>query len=267
MSTFLYTRPTERLGGTLAVNSGTPDTAYLPANLDDGQPYLPAKLGSTTGSWTRDLTNPTRVDFCAVLHHNLAAGVDLRLQGHTADAWGAPDVDLPFTVPAAHADGFTKNLWLDLTALLPVAANRTKRWWRLLINSANTANVAVGEWAMYSAVRNFGVRNVAWGSRRRFYRPSIVHETEFMLRRGYDLGTTIRGCEVDLEATDAVRNDVDQLFRTAGETKPFVIVPNRDEDEAWFVTLMENELEYERARRNHNPLTLEFRELSRGLTL
>lgn len=268
MSTFLYTRPTERLAGTLAVNTGVEDTAYPSANLDDGLPFKPAKLTGTTGSWTRDLGSALQVDFCAVIHHNLIAALDLRLQGHTANAWGAPDVNLAFTIPAAHADGFTKNVFLDLTTLVPVAANRTKRWWRLLINSANSSAVAVGEWPMYSAVRNFGVRNISWGSKRTLKRPSIVHETDFGFRRGYDLGTSIRSCEVELEATDTVRDDVEQLFRSAsGEVSSFVIVPHKEQDEPWFVTLVGPEWEYERERRNHNPMTLTFMEQSRGLRL
>lgn len=267
MSTFLYTRPSERLAGTLAVNTGVGDASYLPANLDDGLPSKPAKLTGTTGSWTRDLGSAKQVDFCAVIHHNLDAALDLRLQGHTSNAWGAPDVNLAFTIPAAHADGFTKNVFLDVAALVPVAANRTKRWWRLLINSANTNPVAVGEWAMYSAVRTFGVRNISWGSVRKLHRPSIVHETEYMVRRSYELGTSVRACEIELEATDVVRDEVDALFRTAGDVNPFVIVPHKDQDEPWFVTLLEAAFEYERAHRNYNPLALQFQEVSRGLRL
>jgi hypothetical protein len=268
MSTFLYTRPTERLGGTLAVNTGTEDTAYVAANLDDNLPFKPAKLTGTTGSWTRDLGSSLQVDFAAVIHHNLSAGLDLRLQGHPTDAWGAPDVNLAFTIPAAHADGFTKNVFLDVTAFVPLAANRTKRWWRLLINSANAFPVAVGEWTMYSAIRNFGIRNISKGSTRRTLRPSVVHETELLFRRGFDLGTTLRACDVELEATDVTRDDVDALYRSAsGEVKPFVIVPHREQDEPWFVTLVGEAFEYERAHRNYNPLSLSFQELARGLTL
>lgn len=268
MSTFLYTRPTERRGGVLAVNTGIEDTAYVAANLDDGLPFKPAKLTGTTGSWTRDLGSSLQVDFVAVVHHNLAAGVDLRLQGHPTSAWGAPDIDLAFTIPAAHADGFTKNVFIDVSAFIPLAANRTKRWWRLLVNSANTVPVAVGEWCVYSAVRNFGIRNISWGSNRTLLKPSIVHETEFAFRRGYNLGTSIRGCEVELEATDVSRDDVDALFRSAGgEVSPFIIVPHREQDEPWFVTLIGDTFTYAREHRNYNPISLAFRELSRGLTL
>jgi len=267
MSNFLYTRPTERLAGTLAVNSGVVDSAYLPANLDDGFPHKPAKLTGTTGSWTRDLGSALQVDFCAVFHHNLAAAVDLRLQGHTSDAWGGPDVNLAFTVVAAHADGFTKNVYIDLTGLLS-AAGRTKRWWRLLVNSANTSAVAVGEWAMYSAVRNFGVRNISKGSDRTTRRPALTHETELLVKRSYDLGTTIRGVKVTAESTDLTLADIDAWHRSSsGGVKPFTIVPNKDEDEPWFVTFQAEDLAWKRENRNYNPLSLEFQEVSRGLTL
>lgn len=269
MSNFLYTRPTERYAGTLAVNTGIEDAAYLSANLDDGFPHKPAKLTGTTGSWTRDLATSQQVDFAAIIHHNLAAGVVLKLQGHPTNTWGAPDVDLSYTILAAHADGFTKNVYFDVSALVPVAANRTKRFWRLFISTANTVPVAVGEWAVYSAIRNFGIRNISWGSERTLRRPALIHETELLVRRSYDLGTSIRGVAVDCETTNAVRDDIEAWHRASqGTVLPFVIVPNKDEDEPWFVTFMgEGDLTWTREHRNYNPLHLEFQEVSRGLTL
>jgi hypothetical protein len=254
------------LTGTLAVNTGTGDTSYPAANLDNNMPSKPAKLTGTTGSWTRNLGSAMRADICAVFHHNFQTALDVKLQGHTSNSWGAPDVNLSFSIPAAHVDGFTKNVWLDIESLVPTAGNRTKQWWRLLINAANATPVAVGEWAMYSSQRNFGIRNIKWGSTRRLYRPSIVHETEYMLRRSYDIGTTIRGCQVELEATDTVRDDVEALVRAAqGEVLPITMLGHKDYDEPWFATLIGNQLEWTREHRNYNPLTLEFRELSRGL--
>lgn len=265
---FLYTRPTERLGGTLAVQTGTAAVGYPADYLDDNQPHLPAKLVETSGAWTRDLGAPMQVDFCAVIHHNLNVGVVVRLQGHGSNVWTSPDVDLTLVLPPPHADGFTCNLWVDVAKAVPLAASRTKQWWRLVVMTVNTAPVAVGEWAMYSTVRNLGIRNISKGSQRRVHRPSIIHETELLVRRSYDLGTSLRSVQVSVESTDLYRADIEEWWRSAnGEVKPFVIVPNRDEDEAWFVTFLEPVLEWAREHKNYNPLGLEFREVSRGLTL
>ena len=266
MSTFLYTRPTERLGGTVAVQSGTAPEGYPPENLDDGLPSKPAKLAETTGAWTRDLITATRVDFCAVIHHNLTAGLNVRLQGNATDVWTAPTVDVPFTITTPHIDLFTKNLWVDLTQAVPVLANRTMRWWRLVVVAANAAPIIVGEWAMYTTVRNFGIRNISKGSKRTTWRPSVTHETDLLVRRSFDLGTTIRAVTVELEATTSTQTDVEAWRRSAGgEVVPFVIVPHREEDEAWFVTFLEPEFSWTREHRNYNPMTLQFQEVTRGL--
>lgn len=265
---FIYTRPTDRLAGTLAVETGTAAVGYPADYLDDNQPHLPAKLVETSGAWTRDFGAPTQVDFCAVIHHNLNVGVVVRLQGHGSNVWTSPDVNLQLVLPPAHADGFTSNLWADVATAVPLAASRTKQWWRLVVVTANAVPVAVGEWAMYSAVRNLGIRNISKGSQRQVHRPAIIHQTELLVRRSYDLGTSLRRVQVAVEATDTYRADIEEWWRSAsGEVKPFVIVPHRDEDEAWFVTFLEQNLGWARDHMNYNPLTLQFQEVSRGLTL
>ena len=266
MSTFVYTRPSEAIGGTFAVNTGVEDTGYLAANIDDGKPEKPAKLTGTTGSWVRSLAAPTQCDFVAIINSNLGASVDVRLQGHTSNAWGAPTLNVGFTIPARLIDQFTVNAWLDLSAIFPSAANRTFQYWRLLVNSANPTPVSVGEWKMYTAYHTFGVRNINLGSTRHWRRPVIVHETDMLVRRTYDLGTTVRACDVDLQATPGVRNELEILFRDAqGPTRPFVIIPNRNEDDAWMVTLMQQDQTYKRSFVYMNELSLSFQELSRGL--
>lgn len=268
MSTFLFTRPSENLArtATVTVNTGVEDAAYPKANIADHHPEKPAKLTGTTGSFVYNLGSAKRADLTCVGHHNLAAGVDLRLQANATDTWGAPTVDLGFTIPARYADNFTVNVWLNLATLLPSVGSRTFQFWRLLVNSANSAPVAIGEWLLYSQRRDLGVRNIKWGSERTMRRPATRHETDLLVRHTYDFGTTVRAVEVEIDPTDATLVDVQEWFRDAkGIADPFVIIPHKDETDAWIVTFDDPDQPYKRVKRNYNTATLRFQEMSRGL--
>jgi hypothetical protein len=119
---------------------------------------------------------------------------------------------------------------------------------------------------MYTAVRNLGVRNVKWGSVRHTKHPAIQHESEFGVRRTYDLGTTIRSVEFDVDQTDAINADIEDWYRdAAGPARPFVIVPHKDYDDAWFVTFNDQERVHTRSNYNVNSSKITLQELSRGL--
>lgn len=266
MSTFLYTRPSDRLIGTMAVNTGSEDAAYLAANLDDSHPEKPAKLSTTTGSWRTDLATAQRVDITAIIHPNFDAGLDVRIQANATDVWTTPTLNYQVTIPARHADLFPVNVWVNLKKIFPLDANRTFRYWRLLINTANSVAVAVGEWPLYQTRRDLGVRNIAWGSTRSFRRPSILHQTDLLVRHAYDYGTTLRAVQVETTATETTLSDIETWFRDSqGITKPFLIVPHEDETDAWMVTFLNPDQPYERNRRNANLITMAFQEQSRGL--
>jgi hypothetical protein len=288
MSYFLYTWPSDRLsvaqyGGSLIADwpgplNGTEDPAYPSANLEDDQPARPAKLLYTYGAWLRSFPAPQQVDFCAIINHNIyaPAGYDwpVYLWGSSTPNIGVqPPLMLQLRVagsvnPYVHVDGSPQNMFVDVASAVPAAINRTWQYWRLVINFGNVAPVAVGEWCLYRTLRNFGVRNISKGSTRTLHRPSITHTTDRMTRLSYDLGVSVREMNVNMEATDAVRFDVEQWFRMSkGTVRPFCIVPNYLQDEAWFVNFGSTDLSWTRNNNNHNPLSLRFQEVSKGLNL
>lgn len=268
MSTFLYTRPTDRLLGTVTVQSGTVEPGYPAVNLDDGQPDKPAKLATPSGAWVRDLGIATRCDVCALIHHNLTAGLNVRLQGNATNVWTAPAVDLPFTMLPPYVDRFNVNVWLDLTLAYPLVAARTMQFWRLAIVGTNAAPVAVGEWVMYTNLRTLGVRNIKKGSERLWKRPTIIHETDFLVRRMYSMTTVVRAVNVDIDPTNPILAEVEAWQRsTLGPALPFLIVPHRSEADAWFVVFTNDEQSYLREHQNFNTAQLTFQEMSRGLYL
>jgi len=269
VSTFLYTRPSDNVGklGAIAVNTGTGNTAYPAANLIDDRPDIPAKLTGTTGSWVNDLGSAKRIDFVPIINHNLDAGLEVRLQANATNAWGGPTLNDTFTIPAKLADNFRSNVFLNLTTLHPVAADRTFQFWRLIVVGVNSAPVSIGEWPLYGELRNFGVANIQRGSTRRIRRPSLLQRTPGQVRHIYDLGTTLRTVQCEALNDWTTMQAIDAWYRDAqGIAKPFTIVPNVNDDDAWFVSFTDQELSVTRiVPPEHNSVTLEFEELARGL--
>jgi hypothetical protein len=268
MSTFIYSRPTDRFDGattalgTFRVSVGTEDPAYPVKNLVDGRPDHPAKLLDRTGAaWVCDLAIAQHMGLVGIINHNFDPGLKVYLSGNATDVWSSPSYSYPFVVPERRLDRFTSNLW--------VVVNKTFRYWRLtVVGQANSAPLSVGEWAMYHTARDLGVRNIKWGSTRHWNKPSIVHETEMGVRRAYTIGTVYRSLEVGIQPTDTGVRDVDDWFRSAdGNVRPFLVVPSITDGEAecWMVTFTDADLPYTREVRNYNTATLSFRELSPGL--
>jgi hypothetical protein len=266
---FLYTRASEDLisTATLTVNTGSGDSAYPPADLGDLRPEHPAKLTSTSGSFVADLGSAKVVEICAIIHGNFDAGTNVRLQGNATNTWGAPTVDQPFTIPARYADSFPVNVWLDLKTLIPSAGTRTLRFWRLISVSVQTNPIAIGEWVMYTTKRDLGVRNIQYGSLRDWYRPAIIHQTDLFARRIYDLGTTLRTCTITFQPEATVLAQIDTWYRDAlGTMKPFLIVPDGGENDAWLVGFNDPQWECVRVNPpNYHTAQIKFQEFSRGL--
>lgn len=263
---FIYTRPSDNLLAVAELSAAAPDVNYPLSNMVDGFPDHPAKFTATTDAIVADFGVAKRVDAMAFYHHNLDPGVAVNLQGNATNTWGAPSLSTGIVMPARWADGYPINPWIDLKTLVPVDANRTYRYWRLVISSANSVNISIGEWGLYGTRRDFGVRNISWGSTRTIRRPAIVIETERLQRKVYDLGVSQRLIEISLEATDQSAADVWSLFRDArGVLKPFMIVPYIAEADAWLVTFANPEQPYIREKVNYNTLTILLREQARGL--
>lgn len=270
MSTFLFTKPSERLIGTVIDTVQSTDPDYPISNMDNGRPEMPTKkTAAGPASWMRDLGGAQRCDFVALVHHNLAPGLSVRLLGNSANTWGAPALTATFTIPAPHADGFRPNVWLNLKELFPLAADRTFRYWLLVIDQVNSVgNITIGEWAMYATLYDLGIRNIPWGSERKLHRPAIIQQSELLVRRVYDLGTTIREMYAEPIPDNTNMALVHDWFRdAAGSSLPFMIVPHKGENDAWMVTFTEQTLAHTRSAYNENKTRLTFLELGRGLRI
>lgn len=104
-------------------------------DLDPNQRF---RSGAPADPWTLvlDLLTAQEVK-AAVLHlHNVSAGATVKIQGHTADAWGAPSLDETITWRAGTMFHYVQ------------AASKTYRFWRIVV-SGDAANpdgwIGIGE--------------------------------------------------------------------------------------------------------------------------
>lgn len=253
--------------GTAIVQSGTEDTAYPVANLYDFNPAKPAKLTTTTGAWRWDFGAAQRIDLVAIIHHNLTAGLEVRIQGNATDAWGAPTFNQAITIPAYFGDGFPVNPWLDLT---DKAAYSTSgfRYWRLVVVGTNGAPIAIGE-VWLGALKRSLSPNLDWGLKRQTERATVEHSTDFKVVNVYDLAVTVRRIAGSIEgSTDVQATAIHDWWRdTRGRVRPFLLMPNGDENDAWLVRWGQTMNERLFDTLDRNPATMEFEELGRGMVL
>lgn len=252
--------------GSLTVQSGTEDAAYPKANLYDSNPAKPAKLTTTTGAWRWDFGVAQRIDLVALIHHNLTAGLEVRIQGNAADAWGAPTFNQVITIPAYLGDGYPSNPWLDLTGLAAYSTGGF-RYWRLVVVGTNAAAIAIGE-VWLGALKRSLTPNIDWGARQPFERKTVEHRTDFGVSNIYDLGVTIRNMQGQLDTTDAQAALIQAWWRdTRGRVRPFLLVPNGDVNDAWLVRWTKNQIEPTLNNIDRNVFQMEFEEVGRGLLL
>lgn len=270
MSRFIYTWPQDNVlvkpGVIATVQIGLEDPVYPATYINNERPEKPAKLTTTSGAWSADLLTAQRVDVVAIIHHNFDAYTDVRFQMSDTPTWLAPKVDLPFAVPTRYQDGFTVNVWLDLTQLVVDIPTRTARYLRLVQNSVNSAPLSVGEWVAYRFKRDLGIRGISYGAIRGLRRPAIIQETETLVRRMLIYGNTVRTLSCQVNSTMGDQLAIEEWFRAAqGVGRPFLIVPNSDDIDSMLAGFHDDLVGFTRAHQQSNMATLNFQEWSRGL--
>jgi hypothetical protein len=250
---------------TLSVQSGTEDPDYLAANLADRVVAIPAQLTTTTGAWKLAYGAAQRIDVVALPHHNLTAGLNVRFQGNATDSWGSPTLDAAITIPAYRGDGFPGGAWKDLTGVTGYTTAGFQ-YWRLVIVGVNAAPVKIGELIALSLKRTLNP-NISWGAARKDERPIIENVTDYLVSTIYDLGVTRRTIAGELDTTDTGLADVRAWWEdTRGRARPFLLIPDEDVNEAWFVR-WDGDLNPTLQITDRNTIPLTFQEVSRGLVL
>jgi len=237
MST-LYQRPTDVVGSTatITVDTGTEDSTYPKANLVDGLLYAPAKLTTTSGSWTLNFGAAQRVDVVALAYHNLDAGLAVKIQANATNAWGSPTINADLTIPGVSLDGHTSMPWLDLTGVAGYSTGGFQ-YWRLLISAANSVAVSIGELGLWTPKRTL-VRGVSTGFTTSDEHKEIRHYTEYGVLHRYRLGVRRRSWVGHVGATDQDLADLRAWYRQAAASDgPALWVPDTTVNDAYWVRL------------------------------
>jgi hypothetical protein len=137
-----YCLPSDIVTGdaVITADAGTVDTDphYGLTALHDGDPACPCKFTDSPAIAVRivyTFAAPQRLDGFLLPSHNLDAGLDVRVQGNVAPAWGGPPLDQALTILAADRDGHSKRPWIDLSVL----AAHTYQCWSLYVPANSVA--------------------------------------------------------------------------------------------------------------------------------
>lgn len=268
MGRAIYSKYADYVGpnATVTVNTGTEDSTYPAANLVNRIPSKPAQLTGTSGSWVLDFLAAQRVDWVGLPHHNLDAGLDVKIQMHATSAWGAPSFSQAITIPAYQQDGFNPGPWLDLTTLSGYLV-AGYRFLRLLINAANSQPVKIGELMVVSNKRTLNP-NVSWPVKKPIQRKIIENVTDYGVSTIYDMGVSRRRFDGELDILDATAATMaDWWLGTRGRARPFAFIPDESVNEAWLARFADDQLNLTQQLNDRNSIPIAVEEVSRGLFL
>jgi hypothetical protein len=261
-SKLVYARPSDNVIANATITPSTEATGYEVENLYDGNPAKPWRATATTGNIVFNFGSAQSIEMAAIIHHNLTAALNVRLQGHTADSWGSPTLDQAFTIATYDSDGFPINPWLDLTGIA-----HSFQYWRLSFPSANGANIAIGEFWLSAAKRTL-VKGVAPGYREDAERQLIEHVTDYGVSTIYDLGSRVRAWAGQIDTTTADLATLQAWWDSChGRALPTLLIPNPTVNDAALVRWKEMSRSYERVYSAYNRVAVAWTEVSRGLVL
>lgn len=115
----IHARPSDEVGSLAVVTlaTGIEDAENPLANLTT---FLPDEIFLTSSAGTAvdilfDHVVATDVKWLSVHGHNLPAGTEIRLQRNDTNTWGAPTIDVPYTIGGLPEDGLPLPFAIDLT--------------------------------------------------------------------------------------------------------------------------------------------------------
>lgn len=133
------------------------ESDYGVSALNDGDPSLPLWIQDTSIGLQGDLGSAVRIDGVALIHHNFAAGTDLRLRVHSAASWGgAVDITVSATVPE-WLGRFAPHIYFDVATAAPAVLSRTRRYFYIDNQDANNAAIQIGEVVVVGVVEELAV--------------------------------------------------------------------------------------------------------------
>jgi hypothetical protein len=264
MANAIACRPSDDVtaNATITVQAGTEDSDYPATNLADTNPAKPAKLTTTTGRWVFDFGSAQTIQLVALIHHNLDAGLTVKVQANATDSWGSPSLDTAITIPTLPEDSYPLNPWLDLSGSV-----HNYRYWAIYVSGTNSAAVAIGKVCLIATKRSL-TRNIQWGSAEREERPAVEHRTVYGVSTVYTLGPRLRAVTGMIRANQTALSELLALERDADHRgTPFLFILDPAVNDALYVRWASPPFVHVNQFLQVRPVQVTFEEISRGLRL
>lgn len=264
MASLLYAHPSDNLTSSAAtITASTEASGYGVANLYDGNPAKPWKATTTTGTVSFDFGAAVNIDLVALIHHNLTAGLEVRIQADNASDFSSLDLNQTITIPAYEADDFPVNPWIDLSAL-----SNSWRYWRLNVVGTNSANVAIGELWMVGTKRTLTAGHLLYGLQESFEKPIIEHVTDYKVSTIYNLGAKVWSMSGEILTTNAGLTSLRTWWDDChGRALGTLIIPDDTVNVARLARWADFRRADQRSFYDGNRVRVAWSEISRGLVL
>jgi hypothetical protein len=267
MAKLVYSHPGDDVVDNAALVTPSSQVVEYPVeNLWDGNPAKPWKSTQTSPNIVWDFGSAQTLDLVAIVHHNLDAGLNVRIQGNATDSWGSPTLDQAITIPAYDPDPvlpWPVNPFKDLTGI----GSRSFRFWRLAVVGANSVNVQLGEFKMLVPKREL-VHNVLWGVEDGIERPLIEHVTDYLVSTIYQLGARVASLSGEIETSDAGIAAIEAWWDACGgRAVPTLVIPDPAINRCYLMRWKDTTRAVQRVFTNDNRIRLTLAEVSRGLVL
>lgn len=249
-----YCRPSDIItdSATISLTSGSADGSYPLSNLYDRYAHTVFKSVGTSCTIRAVFGAAKTLQAIALINHKLA--------GATVTVTNSAGFSRALTIPSNSEDGHCIDPWDTYVSL----ANTSATTWTITITGAATV-VAIGELLLIQTLRTM---NFQRGGTEAEQHGVISQQTDYGVRRKYELGVRQRVKAGELILTETLRDDLIALARDAkGPKKNFLLVPDDADNDALFVELATNPRELARQGPFASTVTLEFVEQQKGLAL
>lgn len=264
-----YALPTDDVAGnagTVTTSGGSPsdeDAEYPAENMfatsTTGHLNLPSRPAKLTtfgpGYWEKAFDAPITIKAVALIYHSFDENRDVTLELGSGSPFAT---SIPIPIPAPYSDGFPVSPWVEF-------APQTVDVVRLSVNEANSRLLQVGRLLLLADIRQLD-NDVRWGVVETEEHQRIEHATMFGVETLYDMGGKRRAINGEVTLPNDECGDFIDLFQKArGRVQPWLLIPDADENNAWFVRFEDPGWSRTRETINHNLLPFRVREVARGL--
>jgi len=217
----------------------------------------PSKLDATSGTWVATYSSPVELGALVLPYANFDEGLDVTF---TPDGGTPIVIDCPGPL-ITRDDGFQP--WPR--GIVQEFDPQTSDEWTLSVNEANSFNPQIFKFLPFASLRQ-AVNDVSWGVVEEEEQGDIWHETAGGAVSAVEVWGPRRSFMGQFTLRDADVPEIVTLHRSVRQRiLPWVLIPDADVNDAWFVRFIDPIRSQTRETINHHIATFRVKELSRGL--